>query len=93
MICPLQVRGLAVEDLAAAEHLYRQAKSSGAGTWVEFYGTGTGRCSSRIPGLGSGLRRNDGSAFGRRRARPASHLKHLSSFERSTPGDPSLRSG
>ena len=28
--------GLAVEDLAAAEYLYRQAKTKGAGTWVEF---------------------------------------------------------
>ncbi|OLE51784.1 MAG: hypothetical protein AUG51_21215 [Acidobacteria bacterium 13_1_20CM_3_53_8] len=28
--------GLAVEDLAAAEYLYHQAKTKGAGTWVEF---------------------------------------------------------
>lgn len=28
--------GLAVEDLAAAEYVYRQARQSGAGTWVEF---------------------------------------------------------
>jgi ornithine cyclodeaminase len=28
--------GLAVEDLAAAEHLYRKAKETGAGTWVRF---------------------------------------------------------
>jgi ornithine cyclodeaminase len=28
--------GLAVEDLAAAEYLYRQARAGGAGTWVEF---------------------------------------------------------
>lgn len=28
--------GLAIEDLAAAEYVYRQAKSSGTGTWVEF---------------------------------------------------------
>ena len=28
--------GLAVEDLAAAEYLYNQARARGAGTWVEF---------------------------------------------------------
>jgi ornithine cyclodeaminase len=28
--------GLAVEDLAAAAHLYRKASQLGAGTWVEF---------------------------------------------------------
>ena len=28
--------GLAVEDLAAAEYLYRQAQTKAAGTWVEF---------------------------------------------------------
>jgi ornithine cyclodeaminase len=28
--------GLAVEDLAAAEYLYRKAKETGAGTWVSF---------------------------------------------------------
>jgi ornithine cyclodeaminase len=28
--------GLAVEDLAAAEHVYRKAKEFGVGTWVEF---------------------------------------------------------
>lgn len=28
--------GLAVEDLAAANHLYRKAKESNAGTWIEF---------------------------------------------------------
>jgi ornithine cyclodeaminase len=28
--------GLAVEDLAAAEHVYRRAKETGAGAWVEF---------------------------------------------------------
>jgi ornithine cyclodeaminase len=28
--------GLAVEDLAAAEYLYNQARAQGAGTWVEF---------------------------------------------------------
>jgi ornithine cyclodeaminase/alanine dehydrogenase-like protein (mu-crystallin family) len=28
--------GLAVEDLAAAEYLYRKAKETGAGTWVRF---------------------------------------------------------
>lgn len=28
--------GLAVEDLASAEYLYRQAQKEGAGTWVEF---------------------------------------------------------
>ncbi|HMF54799.1 MAG TPA: ornithine cyclodeaminase family protein [Pyrinomonadaceae bacterium] len=28
--------GLAVEDLAAAEYIYQQAKSAGVGTWVEF---------------------------------------------------------
>lgn len=28
--------GLAVEDLAAAEYVYRKAKSENAGTWVEF---------------------------------------------------------
>jgi ornithine cyclodeaminase/alanine dehydrogenase-like protein (mu-crystallin family) len=28
--------GLAVEDLAAAEYLYRKAKATGAGTWVSF---------------------------------------------------------
>jgi ornithine cyclodeaminase/alanine dehydrogenase-like protein (mu-crystallin family) len=28
--------GLAVEDLAAAEHVYRRAQNEGAGTWVEF---------------------------------------------------------
>lgn len=28
--------GLAVEDLAAAEHVYRKAKQFGVGTWVEF---------------------------------------------------------
>jgi ornithine cyclodeaminase len=28
--------GLAVEDLASAEYVYRQAKEKGAGTWVEF---------------------------------------------------------
>jgi len=28
--------GLAVEDLAAAEYVYRQAQAQGAGTWVEF---------------------------------------------------------
>jgi alanine dehydrogenase len=28
--------GLAVEDLAAVDYLYRQAKETGAGTWVEF---------------------------------------------------------
>ncbi|HZY41091.1 MAG TPA: ornithine cyclodeaminase family protein [Anaerolineae bacterium] len=28
--------GLAVEDLAAAEYVYRQAQRTGAGTWVEF---------------------------------------------------------
>ena len=28
--------GLAAEDLASAEYLYRQAQSKGAGTWVEF---------------------------------------------------------
>jgi ornithine cyclodeaminase len=28
--------GLAVEDLAAAEYLYRKAKATGAGTWVRF---------------------------------------------------------
>lgn len=28
--------GLAVEDLASAEHVYRKAKERGAGTWVDF---------------------------------------------------------
>jgi ornithine cyclodeaminase len=28
--------GLAVEDLAAAEHLYSKCKETGAGTWVRF---------------------------------------------------------
>jgi ornithine cyclodeaminase len=28
--------GLAVEDLAAAEHIYRKAQAQSAGTWVEF---------------------------------------------------------
>ncbi len=28
--------GLAIEDLAAAEYVYRQAKSADSGTWVEF---------------------------------------------------------
>jgi ornithine cyclodeaminase/alanine dehydrogenase-like protein (mu-crystallin family) len=28
--------GLAVEDLAAADYVYRQAQAEGAGTWVEF---------------------------------------------------------
>ena len=28
--------GLAVEDLAAAEFVYRQAQIRGVGTWVEF---------------------------------------------------------
>ncbi len=28
--------GLAIEDLAAADYVYRQAQSTGAGTWVEF---------------------------------------------------------
>lgn len=28
--------GLAIEDLAAAEHIYRKAQQQGAGTWVEF---------------------------------------------------------
>jgi ornithine cyclodeaminase len=28
--------GLAIEDLAAAEYVYRQAQSTGAGMWVEF---------------------------------------------------------
>ncbi len=28
--------GLAVEDLAAADHVYRQAQARGVGTWVEF---------------------------------------------------------
>ena len=28
--------GLAVEDLAAAGHLYRKAEEAGAGTWVSF---------------------------------------------------------
>ncbi|MBI5564553.1 MAG: ornithine cyclodeaminase family protein [Chloroflexi bacterium] len=28
--------GLAIEDLAAAEHVYREAQKTGAGTWVEF---------------------------------------------------------
>jgi ornithine cyclodeaminase len=31
--------GLAVEDLAAAHHIYMRAQESGAGTWVEFGGT------------------------------------------------------
>jgi ornithine cyclodeaminase len=28
--------GLAIEDLAAAEHVYRKAQHQRAGTWVEF---------------------------------------------------------
>ena len=28
--------GLAVEDLAAVDYLYRRAQETGAGTWVEF---------------------------------------------------------
>jgi ornithine cyclodeaminase len=28
--------GLAIEDLAAAEYLYRRADAAGAGTWVEY---------------------------------------------------------
>ncbi len=28
--------GLAVEDLASAEYVYRQAQEKGVGTWVEF---------------------------------------------------------
>jgi ornithine cyclodeaminase len=28
--------GLAVEDLASADYLYRQAQATRAGTWVEF---------------------------------------------------------
>jgi ornithine cyclodeaminase/alanine dehydrogenase-like protein (mu-crystallin family) len=28
--------GLAVEDLAAAEYLYRKSKETGAGTWARF---------------------------------------------------------
>jgi ornithine cyclodeaminase len=28
--------GLAVEDLAVAEYLYRKSKETGAGTWVRF---------------------------------------------------------
>ncbi|HEX9636771.1 MAG TPA: hypothetical protein VGB99_04515 [Acidobacteriota bacterium] len=28
--------GLAVEDLAAAEHVYQNARSRGIGRWVEF---------------------------------------------------------
>jgi ornithine cyclodeaminase/alanine dehydrogenase-like protein (mu-crystallin family) len=28
--------GLAVEDLAAADYLYRKCKETGAGTWVHF---------------------------------------------------------
>lgn len=31
--------GLAVEDLAAAHHIYVRAQETGAGTWVEFGGT------------------------------------------------------
>ena len=28
--------GLAIEDLAAAEHVYRKAQQQGVGSWVEF---------------------------------------------------------
>ena len=28
--------GLAVEDLASADYLYRKAEQTGAGTWVDF---------------------------------------------------------
>jgi ornithine cyclodeaminase len=31
--------GLAVEDLAAAHHVYRKAQASGAGTWLDLGGT------------------------------------------------------
>ena len=30
--------GIAIEDLAAAHHIWRKAEASGAGTWVEIGG-------------------------------------------------------